>query len=252
MNDYSKLSKIAKELRKQYPIGTRIQLISMGDDPQPIEAGQRGTVQGVDDMASVLVRWDNGRGLSLVYGEDHFRVLTEEELRVEKEQQEQALEERYVAKVNKEVIPCIEWVGMRNAYKKQDMSVPTELLKNLYEKYLEVYPEVLDENMGFVLVPGVVQGANGNFYPALFDIDTESAGELWTTIFFTPYGVLDDRSASQQDQEHLRQIIPYKYWYIPCLERDHHVDWEKVPETAERMLAEAKGEIFDQKGGLNY
>ena len=252
MNDYSKLSKIAKELRKQYPIGTRIQLISMGDDPQPIEAGQRGTVQGVDDMASVLVRWDNGRGLSLVYGEDHFRVLTEEELRVEKEQQEQALEERYVAKVNKEVIPCIEWVGMRNAYKKQDMSVPTELLKNLYEKYLEVYPEVLDGNMGFVLVPGVVQAADGNFYKALFNIDTESSGELWTTIFFMPHGVLDDRSASKQDREQLHQIIPYKYWYIPCLERDHHVDWEKVPETAERMLAEAKGEFFDQKGGLSY
>ena len=36
-------------LQEQYPPGTRIQLDSMSDDPRPIPAGTKGTVQLVDD-----------------------------------------------------------------------------------------------------------------------------------------------------------------------------------------------------------
>ena len=248
--NYRQLEQAAIRLRKQFPIGTRIELISMGDDPRPIEAGTRGTVRGVDDMASVMVDWDNGRGLSLVYGEDSFRALTMEELQAEKEAKEQALAEQYIHKVNKEVIPCIEWVGMRNAYKKQDMSVPTDLLKMLHEKFLEVYPEVLTSNMGFVVVPGVAQAADGNIYPALLDLDTESSGEHWGTTFFTPQGVLDDTCEDASVRETIRGFIPYRYWYTPCLECDHHVDWDDMPEQVERMLSEATGVDYSLMGDL--
>lgn len=60
---------IAEKLRKQYPAGTRVELIQMGD-PQAPPAGTRGTVQGVDDMASLLVNWDTGGSLSVLYGVD--------------------------------------------------------------------------------------------------------------------------------------------------------------------------------------
>ena len=62
------------ELRNEYPVGSRVELISM-DDPQAPPKGARGTVRGVDDIGNLLVRWDNGSGLNLIIGEDRFRKL---------------------------------------------------------------------------------------------------------------------------------------------------------------------------------
>jgi len=64
------------ELRKQYPKGTRVELVEM-DDPQAPTIGTKGTVQGVDDIGSIMVRWDNGCGLSVAYGKDVCKVVTE-------------------------------------------------------------------------------------------------------------------------------------------------------------------------------
>ena len=47
------------------------------DDPQAPPIGIRGTVIGVDDTASILVRWDNGCGLNVLYGEDECRKVGE-------------------------------------------------------------------------------------------------------------------------------------------------------------------------------
>jgi len=63
---------IVERIRKEYPIGTRVQLIQM-DDMQAPPVGTNGTVQGVDDTASIMVKWDNGSGLNVVYGEDVCR-----------------------------------------------------------------------------------------------------------------------------------------------------------------------------------
>ena len=61
-------------LRKRYPAGTRVELIRM-EDPQAPPAGTRGTVTGVDDAGSLLMRWDNGSALNVVYGEDIVRKV---------------------------------------------------------------------------------------------------------------------------------------------------------------------------------
>ena len=82
---FSQLSNIAKSLRERYPIGTRIKLISMGDDPRPVENGTRGTVRIVDDMGTVHCDFDNGRRLGLIPGEDSFRKLTDAELAEEQD-----------------------------------------------------------------------------------------------------------------------------------------------------------------------
>jgi len=60
---------IVRHVRKQYPVGTRVELVRM-EDAQAPPLGTLGTVRGVDDTASLLVRWDNGSGLNVVYGED--------------------------------------------------------------------------------------------------------------------------------------------------------------------------------------
>lgn len=62
------------ELRNEYPVGCRIELISM-DDPQAPPKGTRGTVRGVDDIGNLLVRWDNGSGLNAVLGVDVVRKI---------------------------------------------------------------------------------------------------------------------------------------------------------------------------------
>lgn len=83
MADYGRLRQIAERLRKEVPVGTRIELIEMEDDPNPVSPGTRGTVTGVDDAASIMVDWDDGSSLSLVYGVDRYRVLTNEKIDVE-------------------------------------------------------------------------------------------------------------------------------------------------------------------------
>lgn len=63
-----------ERIRSQYPKGTRVELLRM-DDPQAPPVGTRGTVTGVDDIGSIMVRWDNGSGLSVAWGEDLVRRL---------------------------------------------------------------------------------------------------------------------------------------------------------------------------------
>ena len=66
-----------ERIRRQYPAGTRIELLSM-DDPQAPPEGTRGTVLAVDDIGSLIVAWDNGSSLNVAYGVDQVRILPEE------------------------------------------------------------------------------------------------------------------------------------------------------------------------------
>ena len=63
-----------ERVRREYPAGTRVELVKM-DDVQAPPIGTRGTVTGVDDTASLIMKWDNGSGLNVVYGEDRVRKL---------------------------------------------------------------------------------------------------------------------------------------------------------------------------------
>ena len=63
-------------LRKQYPAGARVQLLWM-DDVQAPPTGTKGTVWGVDDTGSIMVQWDNGSSLNVVYGIDSCKVIDE-------------------------------------------------------------------------------------------------------------------------------------------------------------------------------
>lgn len=65
-----------ERVRREYPAGTRVELVRM-DDVQAPPAGTLGTVMGVDDTASLLMRWDNGSHLNVVYGEDAVRKIKE-------------------------------------------------------------------------------------------------------------------------------------------------------------------------------
>ena len=61
--------KTLERIRRQYPAGTRIELVKM-DDFQAPPPGTKGIVTSVDDSGSLLVHWDNGSSLNVVYGVD--------------------------------------------------------------------------------------------------------------------------------------------------------------------------------------
>lgn len=67
---------IVESIRKSYPVGCRIKLLKMNDIQAP-PLGTKGTVTGVDDTGSLMVRWDNGSGLNVIYGEDEVSLLEE-------------------------------------------------------------------------------------------------------------------------------------------------------------------------------
>lgn len=65
---------IVNSLRENYPKGTRVKLVEM-DDFQAPPIGSKGTVIGVDDIGSIIISWDNGSSLNVVYGEDKCKKI---------------------------------------------------------------------------------------------------------------------------------------------------------------------------------
>ena len=63
---------IVEIIRKEYPAGTRVELVKM-DDLQAPPVGTKGTVRCVDDTGSILVKLDNGSCLNVLYGEDECK-----------------------------------------------------------------------------------------------------------------------------------------------------------------------------------
>ena len=75
MNNFPSIE-IVERIRKQYPAGCRVELVRM-DDIQAPPIGTKGIVIGVDDTGSIMVRWENGSSLNVVYGEDLCRRIEE-------------------------------------------------------------------------------------------------------------------------------------------------------------------------------
>ena len=80
MNEYEHLRRLAEINKKRYPAGTRILLNNMDDYLDLVPSGTRGTVDSVDDIGQIFMKWDNGRTLPLNSDVDSFRKLTDEEL----------------------------------------------------------------------------------------------------------------------------------------------------------------------------
>ena len=66
--------KIVDLLKRRYPAGTRVWLLKM-EDPNPVPVGMLGTVEDVDDIGSLIVRWDNGRQLHVLHGIDEVEKI---------------------------------------------------------------------------------------------------------------------------------------------------------------------------------
>lgn len=76
-----------ERLRHRYPEGTRICLDHM-EDLCPVESGTKGTIIGVDDIGSIMVKWDNGRTLNLLPDEDQFHKIAQEHTQIDEQTEE--------------------------------------------------------------------------------------------------------------------------------------------------------------------
>ena len=72
MNNNFPSRETVERIRKQYPVGCRVELLRM-DDVQAPPIGTKGIVRYVDDLGSLGVAWDNGSSLQVLYGEDLCR-----------------------------------------------------------------------------------------------------------------------------------------------------------------------------------
>lgn len=75
MNNFPK-KEIVEQIRRDYPAGCRVELVRMTDSQAP-PIGTKGSVMGVDDIGSIMIKWDNGSSLSVVYSEDLCRKIKE-------------------------------------------------------------------------------------------------------------------------------------------------------------------------------
>ena len=55
-------------------IDKRVRLTAPMNDPNPIEVGTEGVVYNVG-LDVINVKWDNGRQLGLIVGEDQFEIV---------------------------------------------------------------------------------------------------------------------------------------------------------------------------------
>lgn len=60
---------VVEKIKKEFKKGTRVKLVRM-DDFQAPPIGTLGTVIGVDDTGSIMVSWDNGSSLNVIYNVD--------------------------------------------------------------------------------------------------------------------------------------------------------------------------------------
>ena len=65
---------IVNSLRKEYPVGARVELLKMNDVQAP-PMGTLGSVTGIDDIGTIHVHWDNGSSLGVAYGEDKCKLV---------------------------------------------------------------------------------------------------------------------------------------------------------------------------------
>ena len=68
--------KTLENLRKQYPPGTRVELVKMNDPYNTkLTPGSKGTVVTVDDIGTIHVSWDCGSSLGIIFGEDTCKKI---------------------------------------------------------------------------------------------------------------------------------------------------------------------------------
>jgi len=151
------------------------------------------------------------------------------------------LQAAYIERMN-DLLKTVDFVKLDRSCNTGDGEYAKDILKQMHDLFVGVYhTDSLDNNsFEFVDLPAVVRGKNtGHIGLGLVTLDLQSSGEHWGTYFLTPRGVIDHgfEEMKPADSKYLSSVyIPYDYWYTVNVERDHHVDFDHVPEKVADML----------------
>ena len=74
MNKFPSKEQVER-VRKQYPVGTVVEIVSMADPYRNMPSGTMGVVTAVDDTGTIFADWTNRSSLGAVYGEDVIRKV---------------------------------------------------------------------------------------------------------------------------------------------------------------------------------
>ena len=180
--------KMVKFIQEQYPPGTRIRLNSMNDPYAPVTPGTEGVVDVVDDDGQLHMKWDNGRTLAIVPGEDSFTVLPPK------------------LETLKLYAPLIADLYERNRYgdlENESVVLDGRLLQAYQEK---IAAALLKSRMPKETERGVMHwydetdSVNRKVHSAVFAVE-ERNGQLW--------GVAECRFAGKLDAEELETLKEY-------------------------------------------
>ena len=169
---------------------------------------------------------------------------------------DQDLQAVYIDKLNTEVLPGIDLVKLDRSCNGRDMGYAADVLKSLHEVFVQVYgTEDLDSEYEFTCVPAVLRGrTTGHLAAGLVLLDLQSAGEHYGSYFFTPLGIIDDGAEDNgaREKRYLREHYqPYDYWYTVDIQRDHHVDFNRVPEAAANLLNQVYDRLHPEQRGIS-
>lgn len=121
------------KIKEKYPEGTVIRLFSMKDE-QSVPPQTLGTVDHVDDIGTIHMRWENGSGLGLIEGEDQFEIL-EKQLPYQIQEHEEVL---LKAKLNR----------LKEKLFMNEISIEKEII--LSDTDYQYFKEHLNEDYNFI------------------------------------------------------------------------------------------------------
>ncbi len=68
---------VVDRIKREYPKGTKVKLVSMNDPYRDMPPGLTGVVEYVNDCGTIFPAWSNGSHLGIVYYEDHVVKISE-------------------------------------------------------------------------------------------------------------------------------------------------------------------------------
>lgn len=151
------------------------------------------------------------------------------------------LQDAYIRRLNA-MLPKVDFAKLDKSCNSAEDSYAKEILKQMHDAFVQVYgTDYLDNgDYEFVELPAVIKGRNtGHISLGIVTLDLESSGEHWGTFFLTPMGIIDQNDDKKEpaQSKYLKDVyIPYDYWYTVSVGRDHHVDFDHVPEKIAALI----------------
>lgn len=118
---------IVEEIRKRYPKGSRVALVFMNDTQAP-PVGTLGTILGVDDIGSLMVEWDNGSHLNVIYGEDKVRIV----------HYNKTIQFQFEEVRTTDIVNMLDYTGVQRIAMMLEYSELVEFIKNYRKEYFDL------------------------------------------------------------------------------------------------------------------